>query len=347
MALILEAVSKSLGGTPVLGDISLRVGAGTRTAIVGSSGSGKSTLLRLIAGFDHPDSGQISLDGQTLAAHSERMPAHRRGIGYVAQDGALFPHLTVRQNIAFGLHDRSAKLDRIRHVCDLVGLDEAMLGRFPDELSGGQQQRVALARALAPSPKVILLDEPFSALDTNLRAQTRRAVVQALDGANVTTILVTHDQDEALTFGHQVGVLERGRLVQAGSPEEVYDHPVDAETAEFLGTAIFVPVTVNGEYADSVLGRLRVRHDESGGRALVKAMIRPDQLHVSAGPDGTPVEVGSVSSSGAQTEVLLRVAGRPAPVELSVLIPRHRAHEFRPGMTATIEVQDGVVLYPR
>ncbi len=193
----LTSVSKSFGATRAVDGVSLELGDGKRLAVVGPSGCGKTTLLRLIAGFEFPDAGTISLNGEMIA----RVPAFRRGIGYLPQEGSLFPHLTVENNIGFGLGAKGReRAKRIRELMDLVSLDAVMLKRWPHELSGGQQQRVALARALARSPRLMLLDEPFSALDANLRATTRAAITAVLQEAGSATILVTHDRAEALSF---------------------------------------------------------------------------------------------------------------------------------------------------
>jgi iron(III) transport system ATP-binding protein len=344
-SLVLEGVSKSLGGVEVLHSVSLSVRSGTRAAIVGSSGSGKSTLLRLIAGFDRVDAGTIAVDGQPVCGPTDFVPAHRRGVGYVAQDGALFPHLTVESNIGFGLRDRASKRQRVLEVCELVNLETKFLRRFPHELSGGQQQRVALARALAPAPGVILLDEPFSALDTGLRAHTRQSVITALDRAEVTTILVTHDQDEAMRFGHEIGVLEDGRLIQYGPPDDVFGDPTTPLTAEFLGAAIFVPVSLREGRAESALGVLPVRHDHSDGTGAVRALIRPEQLSVAAGGPGSPATVESVRSHGSHIEIDLTVAEEPGAIGLTLRLPRYRSPEFAPGCTMRVCVCGSVVLY--
>ncbi|MDO8712499.1 ABC transporter ATP-binding protein, partial [Pseudomonas sp.] len=194
-ALELHAICKYYGSQRALENVSLSVPKGSRTVIVGPSGSGKTTLLRMIAGFEFPDTGSISLDGQTLVDDTHEVPAHQRLIGYVPQDGALFPHMTVAANIGFGLSTKGeAKHQRIAELMDSVALDASMAQRWPHELSGGQQQRVALARALAQQPRLMLLDEPFSALDTGLRGAMRKMVARLLSDAGVTTILVTHDQ---------------------------------------------------------------------------------------------------------------------------------------------------------
>jgi iron(III) transport system ATP-binding protein len=347
MTLRLSGISKSFGSTEVLRDVSLEVPDGTRLALVGSSGSGKSTLLRLVAGFERPDAGTISLDEHELAGPATSVPAHRRGIGYVAQDGALFPHLSVARNIAFGLPRSERRPARVAELMELASLDPALADRMPHELSGGQQQRVALARALALRPKVILLDEPFSALDTGLRAQTRRAVVEVLERSGVTAVLVTHDQEEALSFGQQVGVLAGGRLVQAGDPAAVFDAPVDAGVAEFLGDVVVVPATPAGAaLADCAFGCLAVRHDRSGGAERVCAMLRPEQLRLEpAELDGNATVVG-VRRTGASAELKLRLGATEFPVEVSHRIPLHEAARFVPGCPVRVAVDGGVVLYP-
>ncbi|MFD6139474.1 ABC transporter ATP-binding protein [Promicromonospora sp. NPDC060271] len=235
-------VSAGYGRDKVLDDVDLTVAEGSTTAVLGGSGSGKTTLLRVVAGFLRPAAGTVTVDGRTVAGPGTWLPPERRGVGYVRQDGALFPHLSVAGNIAFGLPwPRQRHHDRVLELLDLVGLPAAVAGRHPHQLSGGQQQRVALARALAPRPGLILLDEPFSSLDTALRAATREATARALRAAGATTVLVTHDQDEALSFADEVAILKTGRFRQVASPRTVYREPVDAEVAEFLGDALLVP----------------------------------------------------------------------------------------------------------
>ncbi|CAN7519966.1 ABC transporter ATP-binding protein [Rhizobium sp. LjRoot258] len=276
--LTIDRISKRYGHVQALQNISLDVAAGSRTAVVGPSGSGKTTLLRIIAGFEQPDGGQVTLDGELLADGPVAVPAHKRGIGIVSQDGALFPHLSVADNIGFGF-ERGAP-DRERRIIDLldmVELDRNMLNRRPHQLSGGQQQRVALARALGRKPRLMLLDEPFSALDTGLRENMRKAVARVLQSAGITTILVTHDQAEALSFADQVAVLREGRLIQAGSPQSVYLQPLDRETALFLGDAVMLPAIVRNGFADCALGRVAV---DGGHQGKVEIMLRPEQIRV-------------------------------------------------------------------
>ncbi|MDX3973866.1 ABC transporter ATP-binding protein [Shinella sp.] len=274
----LETVSKRYGPVRALDAISLSVAPGSRTAVVGPSGSGKTTLLRIIAGFEFPDTGRLGFDGALLADGPAGVPAHKRGIGIVSQDGALFPHLSVADNIAFGF-ERGApdRAGRIAELMEMVELDGAMATRRPHQLSGGQQQRVALARALGRRPRLMLLDEPFSALDTGLRENMRKAVARVLQMAGITAILVTHDQAEALSFADQVAVLREGRLVQAGSPQALYQHPRDRETALFLGDAVLLPAIVRNGFADCALGRVAV---ESAHVGKAEIMLRPEQIRV-------------------------------------------------------------------
>ncbi|MCZ2402835.1 ABC transporter ATP-binding protein [Paenarthrobacter sp. Z7-10] len=274
-----DGATKSFGGTQVLKGVNLAVAKGGTTAIVGPSGSGKTTLLRLIAGFEAPDAGSISLNGQLVAGGGTWTPAHRRQVGYVAQDGALFPHLSVGQNVAFGLgrHGRAASA-RVAELLEMVSMDPAYAKRRPNQLSGGQQQRVALARALAREPELMLLDEPFSALDAGLRTATRRAVAKTLTAAGVTTILVTHDQAEALSFADQVAVMRDGRLAQIGNPFVVYTRPADQATAEFLGDAVILEAWMEGTLATCSLGGIPVRRPPAQGR--VRLMLRPEQIRI-------------------------------------------------------------------
>jgi iron(III) transport system ATP-binding protein len=313
----LQGLSKRYGAVTALAEATLSVPAGSRTAIVGPSGSGKTTLLRLIAGFDAPDSGRILLGDQLLADGPDAMPAHKRGIGLVSQDGALFPHLSIADNIGFGL-PRSAPAmkngGRAKHIADLmhmVELDLSMARRRPDQLSGGQQQRVALARALACKPRLMLLDEPFSALDTALRAGTRKAVADLLSLAGITTILVTHDQAEALSFADQVAVMNKGRLLQVGAPRELYLRPRDEMIAEFLGDAIVLSALIESGMAECVLGRVAV--DDAARSGEGRIMLRPEQIDFVAGPAsggaaGTVGEVTDVDFAGALCTVALRLA---------------------------------------
>ncbi|WP_415756398.1 ABC transporter ATP-binding protein [Pseudomonas sp. LT1P18] len=278
-ALELHSISKSYGAHQALESINLSVPTGSRTVIVGPSGSGKTTLLRMIAGFEFPDTGRLSLNGQTLVDNTHEVPAHQRLIGYVPQDGALFPHMTVAANIGFGLSIKGgAKQERVAELMDSVALDANMANRWPHELSGGQQQRVALARALAQQPRLMLLDEPFSALDTGLRGAMRKMVARLLTDAGVTTILVTHDQSEALSFADQLAVMRDGRLVQSGHPLDLYRYPEDEQTALFLGDAVVLPARIEAGWAHCELGRIPVNNHRNNKSAQI--MLRPEQLQL-------------------------------------------------------------------
>jgi iron(III) transport system ATP-binding protein len=280
----LERVSKHYGGGAIAATqaISLVVGKGEIVALLGPSGCGKTTTLRLIAGFEAPDSGSIEIGGRIVASERISVPPERRGVGMVFQDYALFPHLTARENVAFGLRSWNAerRRDRIEEALDMVGLSE-LEGRYPHELSGGQQQRVALARALAPSPQVVLLDEPFSNLDADMRAQMRQEVRRILHQAGTTAIFVTHDQEEAFMIADRVGVLNQGRLEQIDQPDVIYHTPASRFVARFVGSADFIPGVVRAEGIVTELGTFPNQQGLRLGQA-VEMMIRPDDVELIA-----------------------------------------------------------------
>lgn len=264
------AVHKSFGEVRALRGVDLTV----------CSGSGKTTLLRCIAGFETVDAGEIRLDGHRIAALGRSVPPERRRIAVVPQEGALFPHLTVRGNVAYGLDRHSRRTGRIETVLALVGL-AGFEHRMPHHLSGGQQQRVAVARALAPYPPVVLLDEPFNAPDAALRAKVRQDVRGALRVDGATVVLVTHDQAEALSIADEVAVMHDGRIVQSGPPDLVYDAPADPWVAGFVGEAVWLPAEMTGEGAHTPLGPMPVvtadgRPPSAPGRVL----LRPEQIEV-------------------------------------------------------------------
>ncbi len=267
-------------GPPAVDGLSLAVERGQILALLGPSGCGKTTTLRLVAGFERPDEGEIVI-GDRVVADARRglsVPPETRGVGVVFQDYALFPHLTVADNVAFGLQrlDRRARVERARAVLDLVGLGD-FAARYPHELSGGQQQRVAVARALAPAPALMLLDEPFSNLDADLRAQMRDEVEKVLRGTGTTAVFVTHDQEEAFTIADVVGVLNHGRLEQLAPPETIYHRPATPFVAEFVGAADFLPGIVTAEGVATEIGVLGHAPGREPGEK-VRVMIRPDDV---------------------------------------------------------------------
>ena len=330
----LSSISKSFAGTRVLENLNLTVAAGSRTAIVGPSGSGKTTLLRILAGFETPDSGRIVMQGRTLFAQGTFIPAHLRGVGYVPQEGALFPHLNVADNIAWGLDgSRQEKSQQVAALMERASLDSQLANHWPHEISGGQQQRVALARALAQRPALMLLDEPFSALDTGLRAATRKATADLLAQAGVASILVTHDQNEALSFASQVAVMRQGRFAQVGTPYEVYSHPVDEETALFLGDALVLPAELRGGRARCAIGEMSTDDPHAVGQGRV--MLRPEQLVISPCPaDGQPLTVRDVDFSGHLSTLTLTMPGRSEPL----IVKTVSQPLWRPGAAVRIEV---------
>ncbi|ESY26662.1 ABC transporter ATP-binding protein [Mesorhizobium sp. LNJC391B00] len=322
----ISGLTKHYGPVAALAGIELSAASGSRTAIVGPSGCGKTTLLRLIAGFEAPDQGRVVLDGEVLANGGQAVPAHRRGIGLVAQDGALFPHLSIGDNIGFGMaRGEDQRAERIAELAYTVGLDKAILKRRPHQLSGGQQQRVALARAMAMKPRLMLLDEPFSALDTGLRASMRKAVAELLEAAGITTILVTHDQAEALSFASQVAVMRDGKFSQIGTPRELYLQPKDRMVAEFLGDAIILPAKISGGFATSSLGRIAV--DSKERRDIARIMLRPEQVQVNrtsregmSGPAGTIfAEVTDSEFAGSMCTIAVRLLNNPDPPDAAAI----------------------------
>ncbi len=306
-ALEIRGLAAGYGSTPVLRDIDLTVTSGV-TAVLGSSGCGKTTLLRAVAGFVDPTAGSVTVAGTEVVGGRRSVPARRRGIGYVPQEGALFPHLDVARNITFGLPRaaRSAASARtvVAEALAMVELDPALARRYPHQLSGGQQQRVALARALAPRPRLVLLDEPFSSLDAGLREETGRAVVRALRAAEAAAVLVTHDQGEALSLADQVAVMAEGRLLQVAAPATIYLEPAEPRVAAFIGHASLLPGTVGPDgRAECALGPVTVRGDAPPGP--VRLAVRSEQVQIRA--EGAPGEVVDVSFFGHDATIRLRL----------------------------------------
>jgi iron(III) transport system ATP-binding protein len=303
---IVSGLTKSFGDHNVLDGLDLAVPEGSLTAVLGPSGSGKTTLLRLLAGIEHADSGSITIGAEKVDDGSRRgfVPPKRRHIGYVPQEGALFPHLTVAKNISFGLRRGT---DRNRHVAELIGVVglDGLDHRYPHQLSGGQQQRVALARALAIEPALVLLDEPFSWLDPGLRSSIRTDVRRILKETGSTTVLVTHDQDEALSCADFVAVIRSGRIVQSSTPRDIYARPFDAGTALFVGGVNLIEGIVTGATVATAFGSLSLLPPApplTDGTAVV-VLVRPEQIRVStpderAGPWHTSAMSPDISASG-------------------------------------------------
>ncbi|SAK97142.1 ABC transporter, ATPase subunit [Caballeronia hypogeia] len=338
-----QGLRKAFDEHPVLHGVDLTVPRGALFALLGPSGSGKTTLLRLLCGFERADAGTIDIDGRRVEGPGAFLPSELRRIGYVPQEGALFPHLSVAENIVFGLPRSQRKSQyRVAELLELVGLPLDYARRAPQQLSGGQQQRVALARALAPSPGMILLDEPFSSLDAALRIETRKAVARALADTGTTAILVTHDQAEALSLGDQVAVLLRGTLVQTGSARDIYLRPATRELAEFVGDAVLLSGFASGGFVNCALGRLRLMGPVENG--AVDVMIRPEQIRLvpALPPGSSDAHVTDVVFNGRDALVTLRLTHAQA-CNVIAYVPGHCAPRIDENVGLSIE--GGVIAY--
>lgn len=346
-----QGLLKSYGDRSVLRGVDLTVAEGTLTAILGASGSGKTTLLRIVMGLVRADAGTVAVDG-TVVADSKRVdvPTDRRSMGYLAQEGALFPHLSVGENVGFGLPRSERRAGtRVREALDLVGLEDSFSRRRPQELSGGEQRRVGLARALAPRPRLVLLDEPFSGLDAALRLDTREAVVQALAREGTTAVLVTHDQAEALSMGTEVAVLRDGLLVQRAAPVRIYREPVDVGVASFVGEAIVLAGEVSFRRVTCALGEIDVR--DGAGDGPVEVMIRPEQVQLArAGEElwanGASVRARVVDHAYYGPDTVIRSALESDP---STIVKTRTFSEDIPaaGEQVVLRVRGPVLAYPR
>ena len=324
-----NALEAGYSAVPVLFDLNLQVPSGLFLAVLGTSGSGKTTLLRALAGFIKPTSGSITFGDTVVAGPASWVPPERRRVGIVPQEGALFPHLDVFGNIAFGLRGQPRIEERVAEVLELVGLGGRATSR-PQELSGGQMQRVALARALAPRPDVVLLDEPFSALDAGLRQRVRHEVRSLLSSLGTTSILVTHDQEEALSIADRVAIVRHGQIVQDDTPSRLYEAPADLETARFIGAVVELPATrVNDSTVMSALGLTEI---EVGGAPARDGVLtlRPEQLVIvdeqrvgsAARAEGAAGRVHAASYHGHDTVITVTLdTGEHVDVRIPGLVP--------------------------
>ncbi len=379
-----EALAKSYDGRhSVLRDVDLVVPAGTLTAVLGASGSGKTTLLRIVTGLLAPDAGRVVVGGSTIVDAGERaadgrgrgeraadgrarheraaggqgrrrhrrveVAPERRSIGYVAQEAALFPHLTAGENIGFGLPwSERRRGARVSQMLDLVGLERGYRDRRPHELSGGEQRRVALARALAPRPRLVLLDEPFSGLDAALRVETREAVIEALAKEQATALLVTHDQAEALSMGSEVAVLREGVLVQRAAPTALYREPVDLQLARFVGDAVVLAGRTSAGRVLCALGDLDAS-TAVGADRQVQVMVRPEQIRLvredAPSAPGPRVGASVIDRTCYGPDTVLRLALTDAPD--TIVKARTLERDLpSPGERVGLTVEGPVVVYP-
>ncbi len=338
IVLSLQSVNKTFAGQKVLSNLNLEVHEKEFLAVLGSSGSGKTTLLRLISGFDTADSGEIRINDRLVFGKNINVLAEERRVGFVPQDAALFPHLNVAGNIEFGLSklsaaERTARVAELLRLVDLVGFET----RMPHELSGGQRHRVALARALAPKPDLILLDEPFSALDAELRVRLREDVRKVIAKAGITAIMVTHDQEEALSMASRVAILRDGEFAQIGNPSEIYQSPADIEMATFLGDSVIINGVIENEKIVTDLGLLTPLNKVVNG-ATGRVAIRPENFYLQPNPNGEGEVIGR------------QYFGHDALVEVKLpkLVIQARANgPFAPelGMKVTVWVRGQVNFY--
>ncbi|MFE9121171.1 ABC transporter ATP-binding protein [Streptomyces sp. NPDC007172] len=333
-ALTIRGLRRTFGPTVALDGLDLDVAPGELLALLGPSGCGKTTALRVLAGFERPDAGEVLLDGEDIVP----VPANRRDTGMVFQSYSLFPHLSAADNVAFGMRMRKVpaaqRRSRAAELLELVGLPEHG-GRFPHQLSGGQQQRVALARALALRPRLLLLDEPLSALDAKVRVQLREEIRRLQLELGITTVFVTHDQEEALSMADRVAVMRGGRLEQCAAPAELYDRPATAFVASFIGTMNRIPGTVTADGLAEVLG---VRLPVDGPAAGTVFLLRPEALEVT---EGGPDTVLSSAFHGASTRLSVRLADG---TEVKADLPSHAAGSFGAGARVTVAPQRRPVL---
>ena len=352
-------LDKAFGAQPVLAGLDLEVPAGSLTAILGPSGSGKTTLLRLLAGFERADAGTIGIGGVLVDGPGVHLPPERRRIGYVPQEGSLFPHLTVAGNVGFGLparqhgarRRRGGKVEALLETVGLAGFGR----RYPHQLSGGQQQRVALARALAIEPAVVLLDEPFASLDAHLRASVRADVQEIFRRAGTTAVLVTHDQDEALSVADRVAALRDGRIAQCAPPEDLYSRPADPRLASFIGDANLVEGVVSGSTVKTLLGCLPLDPAATipGSAGQVTVLIRPEQIDIVPNEDGLTAQVTSYRYHGHDAVLYVQPEDEPGGFGSQPVVVRVNGGPHRPagpqlsaGAAVTLRARGPVYAWP-
>jgi iron(III) transport system ATP-binding protein len=337
-----RGLTRAFGRIVAVDGVDLDVLRGRTLALLGPSGCGKTTMLRLIAGFERPDAGTVDVDGRRVAGARTWVPPERRRVGMVFQDYALFPHLSVGDNIAYGLPGRRGRTERARvaTVLELVGL-AGLQGRYPHELSGGQQQRVALARALAPEPSVILLDEPFSNLDATLRVQVRTDVHGILHNAGASAVFVTHDQEEALAIADEVVVMTAGRIAQRATPEGLYHAPADRQVAAFVGDADFLPGDCEGDIVRTELGTLRLVVPLSGSADV---LVRPEDVRLERDPGGDAMVVSREFFGHDQLLSVRIPTGRTLRARLGPITDLHPGDRCRVSLPTPVRaypLQDG------
>jgi putative spermidine/putrescine transport system ATP-binding protein len=336
----LRNLTRAFGATRALNEMSLEIAPGELVALLGPSGCGKTTALRIVAGFEYADAGEVLIDGKDISG----VPAAKRDMGMVFQSYSLFPNMTALDNVAFGLRMRKvsggARRKRAAELLDMVGLS-AQAGQWPHQLSGGQQQRVALARALAIEPRVLLLDEPLSALDAKVRLQLREQIRTLQQRLGTTTLFVTHDQEEALSMADRVGVMQAGRLEQVAEPAELYSRPATVFVAEFVGTMNRLPAELGGGgTVVTVLGTTVPAQDGGPSSGPVDALVRPENLTVAAAEDGNGIVTGR-TFLGAVTRVAVRLSG---DTEVAVDVSSAAAAAMAPGTAVQVSLPAAPVL---
>jgi len=340
MTLEVRDIVLGYADTPVIRGLSFHLEEGEIGCLLGASGCGKTTALRAIAGFESIDQGEIRIGGRVVSRPGHQLAPEKRSVGMVFQDNALFPHLTVEQNIAFGLgkKSRAERAERIRTLIELTGLT-GLEKRYPDELSGGQQQRVALARAMAPEPSILLMDEPFSNLDTRLRRRMGEEIRGMLKASDTTTLLVTHDQQEAFALADRVGLLKDGRMLQWDSPYQLYHRPSSRYVAAFTGRGSYLKAEIRNGRLHHALGQSPLPDLRPPGDELA-LLIRPDDIRPD--PEGIRARVIARQFQGADILYRLRL---PSGEEISALFPSH--DDFEVDLSIGIELDaDHLVLFP-